>query len=345
MAKVKRFGRPLASALGLVAVAASTLATGANTVLASSSTSTARVAGIDVVSSSVIPTVVAQIGHAPALINSFFGFEDSTGQTIPFPSNFAGAVISQGSTPMITWLPQLANASTTSVLTTIANGSLDAYITSWAHAAKAQNHRIYVRLMHEFDGDWYPWGTVVAGVTPLPGHTGTYPYTNTPAMYVAAFRHVVDLFKAAGANNVEFVWCVATSRLPSNLASYYPGDSYVAWPSMDGYNRSATTPRTLYQIFDSGYRAITAITAHPIMIAETASVEYSGLPSDPTSKAQWITDSFLQSVPSYFPQIRAVNYFDMPGGGGYSYAIDSSPATESAIRQVFSTPSWEAPAP
>ncbi len=292
-----------------------------------------------------LSTTVTELGRAPALVNGFYDFFDlGTGAPEAFPSAWASNVIGVGATPMVTWRPNLPTQDHISVLTNIADGTYDGYITTWAEAAKSLNHHVYVRLMHEFNGSWFPWGAVVAGKTMLPDDTGTYPYSNTPSMYVAAYQHVVRIFQSVGATNVEFVWCAATSASTSSLASYYPGDSSVAWASMDGYNRSTTTPISMQTIFGPGYATITSFTTKPILIAETASVEFSGLSGDPSSKAAWISEGYLNAIPALFPQVRGVSYFDAPGAFG-TYPFDSSAASLQAMREVAQSPLYQAPAP
>jgi mannan endo-1,4-beta-mannosidase len=298
------------------------------------------VAGLDVAPRGEAQAI-SELGRTPAVLDAFFGFEGSTGRPAPFPTQWADSVIAAGSTPEVTWQPNLSTYPTQSVLASLADGSQDSYIEQWAAAAKATGHLVLVRLMHEFNGDWYPWGAVRAGVTPLPGGTGTYPYTNTPAMYVAAYQHVVNLFRQVGADNVRFVWCLSATPLPTDLSAYYPGDTYVAWPSIDGYNRSATEPASFYSIFEAPYKATAAITKEHILVAETASVEFSGLSGATRSKAAWIDDAYQTTIPDDFPKIGAVIWFDLPGTGNFTYPIDSSPATLQAIQAVFASPLYQ----
>ena len=77
------------------------------------------------------------------------------------------------------------------------------------------------------------------------------------------------------------------------------------------------------------------------MIAETASVED---PSNPQAKPQWITNAFLNTIPQDFPRVKAALYFDSTGNG-FTYQMDTSPATLAAVRQVFDNPMYQAPAP
>ncbi|HMC40986.1 MAG TPA: glycosyl hydrolase [Acidimicrobiales bacterium] len=334
--------RKIAIASVLLSLTGTSLLFGAGATAATSGT-TGIVAGLDTQAANDAHAI-SEIGRTPALINDFFPFQTGAGSTVAFPKSYADSVIALGSTPMITWLPSLATYKNVSVLTSLADGSLDPYLTSWASAAKAENHKVYVRLMHEFNGTWYPWGAVVAGQTKFPDGSGYYPYSNTPQMYVAAFRHVVQVFRNVGATNVEFIWCASSSAALSNLSAYFPGDSYIDWSGVDGYNRLTTKPRSLSTMLSKAYAAVTSFSTRPMMICETASVEFSGLTSDPTSKAQWITDAYLQLIPTYFPRVRAVNYFDYPGVYK-SYQIDSSSASLSAVKQVFSSPLYLASAP
>jgi hypothetical protein len=52
-----------------------------------------------------------------------------------------------------------------------------------------------------------------------------YPWGNqAPALYIAAWRHVVTHVKLYGATNVKWVWSPAGNY---EAAAYYPGDNYV----------------------------------------------------------------------------------------------------------------------
>lgn len=278
---------------------------------------------------------ITEIGRTPAIIDDFVDWQDK-GAPVSFPADFVDSVIARQSMPMITWQPNqsIAGNKSGSVLAAIINGSQDTYIRSWATAAKAAHHTIYLRLMHEMNGPWYPWGYGING--------------NTPALYLAAFRHVVDIFQQQQVSNVQFVWCVATStansansKVNSDFTSYFPGDNYIAWTAMDGYSRSPRQPKTFAGIFGKTYGILTSLSKRPVMIAETATVEN---PSNPQAKADWITASFLSTLPQQFPKVKAVLYFDSKGNG-YSYPIDTSPATLAAIRKVFSDHYFQAPAP
>ncbi len=264
----------------------------------------------------------AELGRTPAILNAFIAWSVGTSEQ-PFPASFVDSVVAGGAMPMLTWEP----STTSSPLMAIADGTYDSYLRSWAEAAAANGHVIYLRILHEMNGPWYPWGLGVDG--------------NTAAEYVNAFQHIVDIFRAAGASNVEFIWCVATSASSTSFTELFPGDSYVSWVAMDGYNKTADPADTMEEIFAADYAILTAISTRPIMIAETATIED---PSDPTFKADWITTGFFSAIPSVFPRIIAVMYFDRVARG-HSYPFDTSPASLAAMRQVFANPYYQLLAP
>jgi beta-mannanase len=135
-------------------------------------------------------------------------------------------------------------------------------------------------------------------------------YGNTAADYGAAWRHVHAIFAARGATNVRWVWCPNSEGANNHLLTeLYPGDTYVDWVGLDGYNwgdtRAWSTWRSLYSIFQANYETLVAMTKNPFMIAETASAESGG------DKAAWIRWGLLDDLPTHFPRIAWVLWFDI----------------------------------
>ncbi|TMD37467.1 MAG: hypothetical protein E6I89_08725, partial [Chloroflexi bacterium] len=100
-----------------------------------------------------------------------------------------------GATPLLTWEAWGAPFTVGNnmfPLKNIAAGNYDAYIDSWAVGLQSYGDPVMLDVLHEMDGNWYPWGYGVNG--------------NTQADYIAAFRHIHDRFALAGATNVQWVW-------------------------------------------------------------------------------------------------------------------------------------------
>ena len=277
----------------------------------------------------------SSIGRRLSIIQTFTGWQTASGAPVPFPSTFATYVESVGATPMITWQPEQAVTASQSPdgklsdqpdfsLSQLSSGRYDSYIRSWAVAAKAFDRVVYVRMMHEMNDKAYPWSVGVNG--------------NTGAdEYIAAWRHIVGIFQSEDATNVQFVWCVGAKPAIPNPAVYFPGDSYVSWIALDGYNRG-TPWRSFTSIMSQAYAEITAVSPLPVMIAETGSVED---PGNPTAKSSWISSALDQEIPQSFPRVRAVLYFDAPGRG-FSYALSSSTQALQAFAQVAGSAGYQA---
>jgi len=138
-------------------------------------------------------------------------------------------------------------------LASIAAGGSDAYLRSYADAVVAFGHPVILSFGHEMNGTWYSWGY---------GHA-------SPATFVAAWRHVVRVFRAEGAANVTWLWTVNSVKgASSDLSQWWPGAAWVNWTGVDGYYFRATD--TFGSVFGSTIADIRAISSAPLLIAETA---------------------------------------------------------------------------
>lgn len=266
-------------------------------------------------SSSSIRSAISMVGHSPAILMTYQGWD----RKAEYLAADAKVIKGFGASWMVTWEPSDS-------LQGIEQGSDDAFINGWAKAAAAWGGTIYLRYMHEMNGDWYPWGV-------YNGHNG-----NTPSDFVNAWKHTHDLFVAAGATNVKWVWS-PNVRYGSNypFASLYPGSAYVDWVAMDGYNwggQVAGHPgwQSMASIFLNTYNQLLPY-GKPIMIAETASAEGGG------DKAAWIQNSYFSDIPTKMPRIRAVIWFNQ--SAETDFRINSSAASLAAFQQMAASNSWK----
>ncbi len=217
-----------------------------------------------------------------------------------FNPTMMDSIRSRGSIPMITWQPEdfiTSQIQPTYSLLNIINGAFDSYITNYALAVKAWNHPIFIRFAHEMNGNWYPWSEQING--------------NSSGQYVQMWQHVHDIFTAQGVTNVTWAWTPMNTDENGqlgNLAHYYPGDAYVDWVGIDGYNWGTSQTWSHWQnfadIFYNAYYEIAGITQKPMMIGETASTEVGG------NKATWISDTLQNFIPNMFPKIKALIWFN-----------------------------------
>jgi hypothetical protein len=266
----------------------------------------------------------AVTGKSPSVIEFGSAFADcSEGpcSSLPFPTTPFEAIRGRGAIPFLSWSSQALPPEATESefrLATVAGGKYDAYVKEFAEAAAAWGHPFFLRFDWEMNGNWFPWGSGVDG--------------NTAADYVAAWRHVHRIFAEAGATNATWVWCpyVDPNSTLAELSALYPGDEYVDWTCLDGYNWGpSATParkwRSFASLFGPTYREITQTIApsKPMFVGETASSEHGG------SKAEWITSAFA-SLESEFPRIQGLIWFDKYDSG-MDWPLETSPEAEAAF--------------
>ena len=234
-------------------------------------------------------------------------------------------VRAHGSIPLITWDPENpvpgGPVQPTYTLQNIINGNFDAYITRWAQDSKAWGHPFFLRFAHEMNGNWNAWSEQVNG--------------NKPGQFVLAWRHVHDIFARQGVTNVTWVWSPNIDYSTSTpLRELYPGDSYVDWVGMSGYNWGNIGAYHFWQsftsLFQQTYNDLLSLTSKPMMIAETASTEQAG------NKAAWISDTFVTQLPHNFPRIRAFVWFNI--SKETDWRIESSASAQSAFASAIQSP-------
>jgi len=138
-------------------------------------------------------------------------------------------------------------------LASIAAGRSDGYLRSYADAVVAFGHPVILSFGHEMNGTWYSWGD---------GHA-------SPATFVAAWRHIVRVFRDEGAANVTWLWTVNSVKgASSSLRQWWPGAAWVNWTGVDGYYFRATD--TFDSVFGATIADIRAISSAPLLVAETA---------------------------------------------------------------------------
>jgi hypothetical protein len=242
----------------------------------------------------------------------------------PFSSAPLEAVRTRGAIGLLDMDPDGAS------LAEIADGAYDAQLTAWARAVAAYGKPFFLRWAWEMNGTWFKWGAEAAA---------------DPSLYVAAWRHFHDIATAQGATNLTWVWCPNTSFKGSTpLGELYPGDAYVDWTCVDGYNSGTDTGsddwRSFHQVFGDTYAELLGLAPQkPIMVGETGSSEGGG------SKAEWIRDALSVQVPEEFPEIKALVWFNwniVEASGSHSWQIESSPAATEAFAAAISSPQYAA---
>lgn len=177
----------------------------------------------------------------------------------PFRVGFAATAAKDGAVPLVQMNP------TDISIAAIVTGRYDSYIRAYAIAVRAYRHPVIMSFGHEMNGYWYSWG---------------YAHTS-PAVFVAAWRHIVSLFRMLGAQNVTWLWTIntihkQTGGVPSP-SPWWPGNSYVNWVGIDGYYTDSSS--VFATVFGPTIVAVRALTHDPILIAETSATPASDQPA------------------------------------------------------------------
>lgn len=211
-------------------------------------------------------------------------------------------------------------------------GDHDGYLDQIAEAALAYPYDVHIRPWPEMNGDWQSF---------QPTRDGSKAHGGTPDEFVAAWRHVVDHLRAAGVDNVKWVFnpTVDTYAETTKVGDIWPGAAYVDVLGLDGFNWGRDSLwgewRPFANVFRKQYQRLTRLhPTAPVWICEVGSKEprrHDGAPRDRRqSKARWITDMMQARA---FPRIDTVVWFNEEKER--DWRIESSRASLRAMRQAL----------
>jgi hypothetical protein len=144
------------------------------------------------------------------------------------------------------------------------------------------------------NGNWYPWSEGTNG--------------NRAGQFVRAWRHIHDIFTAAHATNVKWIWSpVARFGVQPSMKDY-PGNAYVDMLGLSAFNGGTVLPWSGWRSFKSlvgSYLALfhRAAPSKPIQISEVGSAAQGG------DRARWITAMFAEARSD--PQVHSIVWFDL----------------------------------
>ncbi|CAN5149347.1 hypothetical protein BH11PAT4_BH11PAT4_6270 [soil metagenome] len=233
-----------------------------------------------------------------------------------FPFHSATLTHNEGRNLEITWQPWMAGVGI--AFGDIAKGTYDTYIRKFARDVKSLGYQIQIAIAPEMNGWWSPWA--------INGQKGR---TNTD--YINGYRRIVDIFNEEGSRKVSWIFAPNVYEPGSwnstyTFAELYPGDAYVTYNGLDGYNwgtNGGGTWQSFEQVFRYSYNALTAISDKQIIIMEIGCAEQGG------DKAAWIRDMFAGF--KNFPKIAGFTWFNR--NRDRDWRIHSTPASKLAFKK------------
>lgn len=228
-----------------------------------------------------------------------------------FPYDAIKRVYEEGRVLMLTLQPFTPDLNWIAIPEIVA-GVHDAKIKEWAQGIKSINEPIFIRPLNEMNGDWDPWCAWFFG--------------KDTDLYIKAWRHIVDIFREVEADNALFVWNPHDRSFPNftwnNAHLYYPGDDYVDWVGLTGYNNGTSHSGDVWREFDEIYQPLyidylKRYSDKPFMITEFSCNEIGG------DKAAWL-EKGMASLAENFPNIKIATWFD-GRDNLWQYELNSSP--------------------
>ena len=243
-------------------------------------------------------------GQQPNLVGYYSGWGE------PFETSFAETVSRHGAITIVQWDPTLAS------VPKIAAGGYDSYLRSFADSVREFGRPVVIGFGHEMNAYWYSWG-----------------YGHLPAStFVAAWRHIVTLFRASGHQQ-----CHLAVDTPGGRAGHRPDRFLVARREVChlGRHRRLLLPsvRDLLQHLRQDHRR-GADSYRPAGAAVRGRGWSRGGPGAEDPRP------VRRDAPVRHARIGVVRH--RPANGVYhqDWRIEDSPAAETAFRRSASALSW-----
>jgi hypothetical protein len=244
-----------------------------------------------------VAAFTSAVGVRPNMLLYYSGWHEQ------FQLAFARVAHAHGAIPLVQIDPDHI------ALRAIAAGRYDAYLRSYGRAVRAYGHPVVIGFGHEMNGRWSSWGWQ---------HV-------SPAVFVAAWRHIVTVIRQAGARNVIWMWTINVI-VPFAAApprAWWPGARYVTWVGLDGYFTRRGDSFT--GVFVRTISYVRRLTRKPILIAETG--------ISPAAGKAALMPSLFAGIRRY--HLAGLVWFEVRQSGGpyqQDWRLEGYPAAMAAFR-------------
>jgi hypothetical protein len=216
----------------------------------------------------------------------------------------------------------------------------------WCQGAAASGVPLLVEFGTEVNGEWFPWNGRWNGGGKTDGY-GDPSVPDGPERFRDAYRHIVDVCHAEGADNITWFFHVDVGPWPqakwnTRFANYYPGDGYVDWIGVSDYGplKPGQPWHSFRHRLDRVYDRFAALSpSKPIAVLEYGAADQ---PAHPGRKARWIRRAIGSVASGRWPRIAALSYWHerwRNGDGTTSdLHIDSSRRSRRAYRHAIDDP-------
>ncbi|WP_169166505.1 glycosyl hydrolase [Cellulomonas taurus] len=237
----------------------------------------------------------------------------------PQPPGPVSASVARGRTPLLSIWPMRRDGSRVS-WATIASGAVDDQIRAQAAGVASLGVPVHLALHHEADIA-RGWGS--------------------PAEFRTAWRHYVEVFRAAGVGEVRWTWIMTpgsfgSAQTTAGADAFYPGDDVVDRVGLDAYNWYGCAPakpptwRSLAAVVGP-FRSWATARGKTPLLAEFGSVPD---PADPSRRPTWLRDAV--DWLAAWPELEAASLFE--GVGTCDWRIGADAPARAAFAEAVRQP-------
>lgn len=235
------------------------------------------------------------------------------GNDYNFPTHLKGSIADQGKTMVLFWEAVDYNRPYFSQpeysFDAVLSGRLDNFFRNFAQGARSYGGEVILIPYSEFNGGWFPWGISVGN--------------NSPQKLAEAYRYITRFFDDVP--NVKFAWVPnAEAGRDDRIDLAYPGDAYVDYVGVDGFNFGGGDETTFSQLFHNTLARLAAY-GKPTMIFSMGTHEGSG-------KAAWIKNALTIELYKY-PQVAGWGWFN--ANKERDWRLESDPRALSVFRDAL----------
>ncbi len=266
-----------------------------------------------------------KIGKKAAIAHYFRGWqhlgnENEVAKELTYISN-------SGWTPMISTNPYFFDECPSNGKTlykAISEGDCDTYLHKIGKSLSKVEKPFFLRFAWEMNVDSMEWSV---------NRTNS-----SPEEFINAWRRFHTILKEEKVKNVIWVFSPQVeSPTTTDIAKLYPGDAYVDWVGLDGYNWGTTQSWSTWQdfhsvFFDSYNKLANIAPTKPFMLAEVNTVSSGG------DQGNWYRAMLSDEIPNVFTNIDAIVFFEdnKSAQEGVTWQIDITPESLNAFKKAIS---------
>ena len=261
---------------------------------------------------------------------SWVYFSDNWYHGRSFPAETASAIRAHGAVPYLRLMLR-SNADTyqPEPLYTVENiiaGQFDDDLAAWGRAARQFGSPLIVEYGTECNGEWFGWnGAWNGGAT-----RDDFGKPEGANRFVTAYRHIVEVIRGAGAENITWVFHVSSYDEPevawNALEHYYPGDDVVDWLAVSVYGAVMpldAAPESFTSQMDDVYQRLTNLAPDkPIIVAEFGCTANNPI----IAPEEWTREALNELFAGRWPNVIGFSWWNE------YWQNDEDPAHDSSMR-------------